>query len=85
VLGARGSDIVKRVDECVDGIVASGPRAIRLQKELITKWEKAKSRDEAVEHGVKQFRRAFETREPQEYMDLTFFKRKKGGESESKL
>ncbi|TPX31776.1 hypothetical protein SmJEL517_g04950 [Synchytrium microbalum] len=65
------------VNDCLDGIVASGPRAVKLQKELITKWERASSREAATEAGAIQFRRAYETKEPQEYMDVTFFKRNK--------
>ncbi|KXS15512.1 putative enoyl-CoA hydratase [Gonapodya prolifera JEL478] len=66
-----------KVSECVDHILSSGPRAVRLQKELVARWEELGVRA-AVEEGVKAFGRAYEGDEPRRYMDKTFFGRKQG-------
>ncbi|HEY4042260.1 MAG TPA: enoyl-CoA hydratase [Rhodopila sp.] len=47
----------------VDSIVESGPRAIRLQKELIREWE-AMPVNEAIEAGIRCIYRAYQTDEP---------------------
>jgi len=51
------------VARLVEPIVESGPRAIRLQKQLITDWEDLPLRA-AVNKGIACFSRAFETDEP---------------------
>jgi enoyl-CoA hydratase/carnithine racemase len=47
----------------VKSIVESGPRAIRLQKELIREWE-AMPVNEAIEAGIRSMHRAYQTDEP---------------------
>ena len=47
----------------VDSIVESGPKAIRLQKELIREWE-AMPVNEAIEAGIRSIERAYQTDEP---------------------
>ncbi len=47
----------------VDSIVESGPRAIRLQKELIREWEALPVTD-AIEAGIRSISRAYQTEEP---------------------
>ncbi len=44
-------------------IVESGPRAIRLQKELIREWE-AMPVNDAIEAGIRCMSRAYQTDEP---------------------
>jgi enoyl-CoA hydratase/carnithine racemase len=47
----------------VNAIVESGPKAIRLQKELIREWE-AMPVNEAIEAGIRCIHRAYQTDEP---------------------
>ena len=49
--------------EWVSSIVESGPRAIRLQKELIREWE-AMPVGDAIRAGIRTIARAYETDEP---------------------
>ncbi len=49
--------------EWVRSIVESGPRAIRLQKELIREWEALPVSD-AIEAGIRSMYRAYQTEEP---------------------
>jgi enoyl-CoA hydratase len=51
------------VEQWVGSIVASGPRAIRLQKELIREWE-AMPVSDAIQAGIRMMGRAYETDEP---------------------
>jgi enoyl-CoA hydratase len=51
------------VEEWVAAIVESGPRAIRLQKELIREWE-AMPVSDAILAGIRMMGRAYETDEP---------------------
>jgi enoyl-CoA hydratase/carnithine racemase len=51
------------MEKWVSAIVASGPRAIRLQKELIREWE-AMPVGEAIQAGIRMMGRAYETDEP---------------------
>jgi enoyl-CoA hydratase/carnithine racemase len=51
------------LEEWVSAIVESGPRAIRLQKELIREWE-AMPMNDAIQAGVRSIMRAYETDEP---------------------
>ncbi len=44
-------------------IVESGPKAIRLQKELIREWE-AMPVNEAIEAGIRCIYRAYQSEEP---------------------
>src|SRR3984957_479488 len=51
------------VEAWVASIVESGPRAIRLQKELIREWEAMPVAD-AIQAGIRMMGRAYETDEP---------------------
>ena len=51
------------LDQWVAAIVESGPRAIRLQKELIREWE-AMPVSDAIQAGIRSIVRAYETDEP---------------------
>lgn len=51
------------VETWVVSIVESGPRAIRLQKELIREWE-AMPVSDAIQAGIRAIARAYETDEP---------------------
>ncbi len=57
----------KELDAAVEAMLASilesGPNSIRLQKELFLAWERMSAGDGVIE-GVRAFRRAFETGEP---------------------
>jgi enoyl-CoA hydratase len=56
-----------RVDELLESILASGPRAVRLQKALITEWEGLPPR-QAIQRGIDSFSGAWETDEPRRMM-----------------
>jgi enoyl-CoA hydratase len=51
------------VEQWVAAIVESGPRAIRLQKELIREWESMPVSD-AIQAGIRMMGRAYESDEP---------------------
>lgn len=51
------------LEEWVSSIVESGPRAIRLQKELVREWE-AMPVGDAIQAGIRMMGRAYETDEP---------------------
>ena len=51
------------VGHWVDSIVEAGPRAIRLQKELIREWE-AMPVNDAIQAGIRCMGRAYESEEP---------------------
>jgi enoyl-CoA hydratase/carnithine racemase len=51
------------VEDWVGAILESGPRAIRLQKELIREWE-AMPVSDAIQAGIRMMGRAYETDEP---------------------
>jgi enoyl-CoA hydratase len=51
------------LDVWVHSIVESGPKAIRLQKELIREWE-AMPVNDAIEAGIRCISRAYQTEEP---------------------
>jgi len=51
------------VGQWVDAIVEAGPRAIRLQKELIREWE-AMPVNDGIQAGIRSLARAYETDEP---------------------
>jgi enoyl-CoA hydratase/carnithine racemase len=55
------------VEQLVASILASGPRAIRLQKALITAWEDLPLR-EAIQRGVESFADSMRTDEPRQLM-----------------
>ena len=55
------------VDRLLESILASGPRAVRLQKALITDWEDLPLR-QAVRRGIDSFASAWEHDEPRRMM-----------------
>jgi enoyl-CoA hydratase/carnithine racemase len=55
------------VERLIASILASGPRAVRLQKALITDWEDLPLRH-AVQRGIDSFASAWETDEPRKMM-----------------
>ena len=55
------------VEKALSGILASGPRAIRLQKALIADWETLPLAD-AIQRGIDCFATAWETDEPRGLM-----------------
>jgi enoyl-CoA hydratase len=57
------SELDAAVEEWIAAIVESGPRAIRLQKELIREWE-AMPVSDAIQAGIRMMGRAYETDEP---------------------
>jgi len=57
------ADLDAAVETWVHSIVEAGPRAIRLQKELIREWE-AMPVSDAIQAGIRSIARAYETDEP---------------------
>jgi enoyl-CoA hydratase len=57
------ADLDSALDAWIGSILESGPRAIRLQKELIREWE-AMPVNDAVEAGIRCMVRAYQTDEP---------------------
>ena len=55
------------VEKALSGILASGPRAIRLQKALIADWE-TRPVGAAIQRGIDSFAAAWETDEPRALM-----------------
>jgi enoyl-CoA hydratase len=62
------------VEEFVGGILAGGPDAIRLQKELIVRWRETDLAT-AVRYGINAFATAYATDEPREGMNAYLEKR----------
>ena len=62
-------------DELVAAILASGPEAIRLQKELIVRWRETDLAT-AVRYGINAFAAAYATAEPREGMNAYLEKRR---------
>lgn len=58
------------VETWVRAIVESGPRAVRLQKELIREWE-AMPVNDAIQAGIRCISRAYETDEPARMIGAT--------------
>jgi enoyl-CoA hydratase/carnithine racemase len=56
-----------KVEQLLASILSSGPRAIRLQKALITEWEDLPLR-QAIQRGIDRFAEAWQTDEPRERM-----------------
>lgn len=57
------AELDKAVDAWTHAIVESGPRAIRLQKELIREWE-AMPVNDAIQAGIRCMYRAYQSEEP---------------------
>jgi enoyl-CoA hydratase len=67
---AAPAELNAAVSALVDPIVASGPRAIRLQKQLIADWEEMAPRA-AIARGIECFADAFNTDEPKRILAET--------------
>jgi enoyl-CoA hydratase len=65
---AGADELDRHVTTLAQTIAEAGPRAMRLQKELIHQWE-SNSVNDAVLAGIPVFGRAFETDEPSIMMD----------------
>ncbi|HEY2621364.1 MAG TPA: enoyl-CoA hydratase [Acetobacteraceae bacterium] len=65
------------VERLLESILASGPRAVRLQKALITDWEDLPLR-QAVRRGIDSFADAWESEEPRQLM-AAFVARRRAG------
>ena len=64
------SELDAAVAHWVDAIVQAGPRAIRLQKELIREWE-AMPVNDGIQAGIRSLARAYETDEPTRLIGAT--------------
>jgi enoyl-CoA hydratase len=62
------SDLDEAVEQWVASIVESGPRAIRLQKELVRSWESMPLTD-AIAEGIRCMGKAYETDEPKRMVE----------------
>jgi enoyl-CoA hydratase/carnithine racemase len=69
-----GDRLRATVDELVAAILASGPEAVRLQKELIVRWRETDLAT-AVRYGINAFATAYATGEPREGMNAYLEKR----------
>lgn len=69
------AELDQAVEAWLDGICASGPRAIRAQKALIRKWQSL-SLDDAIAAGVDAFADAYRSNEPRARMQA-FLNRKR--------
>ena len=65
----------REVEQLTESILNAGPRAIRLQKQLMREWERLPI-EEAIERGIESFATAYETEEPRRFMQR-FLKRKR--------
>jgi enoyl-CoA hydratase/carnithine racemase len=74
------ADLDAAVGQWVRAIVESGPKAIRLQKELIREWE-AMPVSDAIEAGIRCIVRAYQTDEPSRMVGeaIRRLKARKGG------
>jgi enoyl-CoA hydratase/carnithine racemase len=69
-----GDRLRATVGELIEPILASGPEAIRLQKELIVRWRETDLAT-AVRYGINAFATAYATDEPREGMNAYLEKR----------
>lgn len=65
----------------VEAILRAGPRAVRLQKALLAKWERLPL-EEAIGRGIESFAEAYRTDEPRRLMER--FLARKGGSAKTK-
>lgn len=74
------ADLDAALDRWVASIVESGPKAIRLQKELIREWEALPVND-AIEAGIRCIHRAYQSEEPTQMVGAAIqrLKSRKGG------
>ncbi|MBI1774788.1 MAG: enoyl-CoA hydratase/isomerase family protein [Proteobacteria bacterium] len=73
----RASDLEVAVESAIDALLKAGPRAIRLQKALISAWEELPV-SQAIEAGIKVFAGAWDSDEPRRLMG-EFASRKRWG------
>jgi enoyl-CoA hydratase len=66
------------VDRWTRAILRAGPRAIRLQKDLLREWERLPL-DQAIERGIDVFAAAYETDEPRVFMQRFLTRRNRDG------
>lgn len=69
-----GDRLRATVEELIAAMLASGPEAIRLQKELIVRWRETDLAT-AVRYGIQAFTTAYATDEPREGMNAYLEKR----------
>lgn len=69
------AELDRAVDHWLDGLIASGPLAVRSQKALMRKWEKL-SLDDSIRAGIDAFADAYRTDEPGSRMKA-FIERKR--------
>jgi enoyl-CoA hydratase len=69
------TELDRSVEQWVSSILAAGPRAIRLQKELVRDWERM-TIEKAIKAGIRACTKARETDEPKRLM-AAFLERKK--------
>ena len=62
------AELDQAVRKLAEGFAALGPAALRQQKKLLRRWE-TMSVDEAIEDSVAEFGAAFNTGEPQKFMN----------------
>src|SRR5262245_40048666 len=70
------SELDAGVEQWVAGIMAAGPRAIRLQKALVRDWERM-TIAQAVQAGIRACVKARETDEPRRLMEAFLASRKR--------
>lgn len=68
------------VERVVAGLLNAGPRALRLQKALVQRWEDLPL-SQAIEEGVAYFSRAYRTNEPAVFANR-FLERPRGGKAD---
>jgi hypothetical protein len=73
IVPAAGLDAT--VERLVESILASAPRAVRLQKALIAEWEDLPQR-QAVQRGIDSFAAAWESAEPRQLMQAFRMRRR---------
>ena len=71
------AELPAAVKRMAERLMANGPRALYLQKELINRWLNLPM-DEAIEAGIKSLGSAFATDEPQRAMEAFWAQRRKG-------
>ena len=70
------ADLDAELGRVLDSLIACGPRAIRLQKQLIGAWDGV-TLDEAVARGIDTFAAAFDTDEPGRMLGAFVARKKK--------
>ena len=71
------SSLDQEVDRCIESLLRTGPRAIRLQKRLIRSWEDLPLRA-AIDAGIDSLSAAYEGDEPRQAMQNFLSTRRKG-------